>query len=127
VRGAVVVIGWVVLALVFLDELLAMASAGVWGWHAPGRALWVWLLPLVVMTIWFLFASPKARFGGPVRRPVVKVVVFVLASLALWDAGHPRWAIAMLAFSAVINALAQIPAIARLARPAQPVGQERDD
>ena len=115
-----VAIGWIVLALVFLDELLAVTCAGVWGWHAPARAILVWLLPLVVMTIWFLFASPKARFGGPVRRPVVKVVVFALASLALWDAGHARLAVAMFVFSAVINALAQIPAIAQLAQPAAP-------
>jgi len=113
-----VALGWIVLALVFLDELFAVTCAGVWGWHAPGRAILVWLLPLVVMTIWFLFASPKARFGGPVRRPVVKVLVFVLASLALWDVGHVRLAAAMLVFSIVINALAQIPAIAKLAEPA---------
>jgi hypothetical protein len=111
----VVAIGWIVLALVFLDELFAVTCAGVWGWHAPGRAILVWLLPIVVMTIWFFFASPKARYGGPVRRPIVKVVVFVLASLALWDAGYARLAVAMLVFSAVINALAQIPAIAKLA------------
>jgi len=113
-------VGWVVLALVFVDELLAVTCAGIWGWHAPGRAILVWLLPLVVMAIWFFFASPKARFGGPVRRPVVKVVVFVLASLALWDVGHTQLAVAMLVFSLLINALAQIPAIAQLAQPNAP-------
>jgi hypothetical protein len=111
--------GWIVLALVFLDELFAVTCAGVWGWHAPGRAILVWLLPIVVMTIWFFFASPKAKFGGPIRRPVVKVVVFVLASLALWDVGHTHLAVAMLVFSTVINALAQIPAIAQLAAPSK--------
>ena len=75
----------------------------------------MWLLPLVAMTAWFLFASPKASYGGPGVRPVVKVVVFGLASLALYDAGHPGWALALLVFSVVINALAMIPSVRDLA------------
>jgi hypothetical protein len=107
-----------VLALVFLDELLAMAAFGVWGWQVPSRAtrwLLVWMLPLVAMSTWFFLASPKARYGGTVARPVAKVVVFGLASLALWDAGQASWAWALLGFSTVVNGLATIPAIAALA------------
>ena len=117
-----VALGWTVLSLVFLDELLAMAAFGVWGWDHSPRWLLVWLLPLAAMTVWFLLASPKARYGGTVARPVAKVVVFGLASLALWDAGHPGWALALLVFSVVVNALAQVPAIAALATPAGPSG-----
>jgi hypothetical protein len=112
----VVALGWCVLLLVFVDELLAIAAYGVWGWHQSPQWLLVWLLPLVAVAAWSLFASPKAPYGGPVRRPVVKVVVFGLASLALWDLGHPGWAAALLAFSVVVNALAQVPSIAALAR-----------
>ena len=109
-----VLFGWSVLALVFLDEVLAVAAFAVWGWEHEPRWLLVWLLPLVAMTAWFLFASPKAAYGGRLRRPLVKVVVFGLASVALWDAGHPAWALALLVFSVVVNALAQIPVIAAL-------------
>lgn len=109
-----VAFGWLVLTLVFVDELLAMAAFAVWGWQQPGGWLLVWVLPLLAMLVWWLFASPKARYGGRLVRPVVKVVVFGLASLALWDAGHPVWALALLVFSVVVNALAQVPAIARL-------------
>jgi hypothetical protein len=112
---SVVGFGWSVLALVFVDELLAVAAFGVWGWQQDPRWLWVWLLPAVAIAAWSLFASPKARYGGPVRRPAVKVAVFGLASLALWDAGHPAWAAALLVFSVVVNALAQVPAIGALA------------
>jgi hypothetical protein len=107
--------GWTVLALVFLDELLAMAGLGVFGWSASPRWLLVWLLPLLGMLAWFLLASPKARFGTPVVRPVVKALVFGLASLALWAAGHHTLAVALLVFSVVINALAMIPSIRDLA------------
>jgi hypothetical protein len=107
--------GWTVLALVFLDELLAITGLGVYGWSTSARWLLVWLLPLLGMLAWFLFASPKARFGTPVVRPLVKVLVFGLASLGLWAAGHHSLAVALLVFSVVINGLAMIPAIRELA------------
>ena len=108
---------WGVLGLVFVDELLAMAAFGVWGWQVGSpRWLLVVVLPLLAMTAWWLFASPQARFGGGLRRPVVKVLVLGLASWALWDAGHHGWAIALLVFSVVVNALAALPRVAEVAR-----------
>ena len=113
----VVTFGWTVLALVFLDELLVMAAFGAWGWSASPRLLLVWLLPLLAMLAWYFFASPKARYGGPVARPAVKVLVFGLASLALWSAGHPALAVGLLVFSVLVNGLAMLPAIRDLAEP----------
>jgi hypothetical protein len=108
VRG----LAWAVLTLVFLDELAAMAAFGVWGWQVgTPRVLLVVLLPLAAMTAWWLFASPRARFGSGGRREAVKVLVFGLASLALWDAGHHAWAIALLVFSVVVNGLALLPQV----------------
>jgi len=109
-----VALGWTVLALVFLDELLVMVAAGVWGSSAGGLVLAV-VMPVLVVLVWFLFASPKARFGGPVVRPVVKVLVFGLASLGLWAAGHHSLAVALLVFSVVVNAVDQLPEIRALA------------
>ena len=104
------VFGWSVLALVFLDELLVVTAAAVWGAHVGGPLLAV-AMGLLTMLVWFLFASPKARYGGPVVRPVTKVVVFTLASVGLWASGHHALGIALLVFSAVVNALAQAPSI----------------
>jgi hypothetical protein len=103
VRG----LGWTILTLVFVDELLVMAAYGVWGHHVQGWALAV-VLPVVAMAVWWAFASPKAPYGGRLVRPVVKLLVFGLAALALWDAGHPDWALALLGFSVVVNGLAQL-------------------
>lgn len=105
------IFGWSVLALVFVDELLAMAAFGVWGWDHDPRALLVWLLPGAAMTLWYVFASPRAAYGGAGVRPAAKVVVFGLASLALWDVGHEAWAVALLVFSVVVNALALLPSV----------------
>jgi hypothetical protein len=107
---------WVVLGLVFLDELAAMAAFGVWGWQVGSpRVLLVVLLPLGAMLAWWLFASPKARYGDHGRREVVKVLVFGLASLALWAAGHHGWAIALLVFSLAVNLVALHPRIREVA------------
>jgi hypothetical protein len=107
---------WVVLTLVFLDELAAMAAFGVWGWQVgTPPALWVVVLPLAAMTAWWLFASPKARYGDHGRREVVKVLVFGLASLALWNAGHHGWALSLLVFSVVVNGLALLPRVRAVA------------
>jgi hypothetical protein len=106
----------VILAFVFFDELAVMVAFGVWGASRGGPlSVLLWLvLPVVAMTVWFFFASPKAKYGGPVRRPVVKVLVFGLASAALWHAGHPGWALALLVFSMIINALAQLSFVQRM-------------
>jgi hypothetical protein len=109
--------GWTVLALVFVDELLAVAALGVYGWETSPRWLWVWLLPVSAMVAWALFASPKAPFGTPVGRPVVKVLVFGLASLGLWSVGHHGAAAGLLVFSVVVNAIALAPPIRDLTRP----------
>ena len=115
VGWGVVGLGWLVLTLVFVDELLAVAAFGVWGWQQDPRWLLVWLLPLLAMAAWFLFASPKARFGSPLVRPVVKVLVLGLASLGLWAAGHHALAVGLLVFSVVVNGLAALPAVRALA------------
>ena len=106
-------LGWSVLALVFLDELLLMAALAVWGAEAGGW--WLALLaPLAGVTVWFLFASPKATYGGPVARPLAKVLVVVAAVAGLAAVGHAGWAAALAAFSVVVNLVALHPDIRRL-------------
>jgi Protein of unknown function (DUF2568) len=100
---------WVVLTLVFADELLALVAFGVWGQH---RAAW-WLAvlaPAVAILAWWLFAAPKAPYGRFARLPV-KLVVFGLAAWALWDAGYPGWSLAFMVLSVVVNGLAQLPSV----------------
>ena len=107
------ILGWAVLLLLFVDELLAMAAAAVWGNHAAN--LWLAIaMAALTMLVWFLFASPKARFGGPLVRPATKVLVFSLATVGLWASGHETFALAFLAFSVVINALAELPSVKSL-------------
>ena len=112
---AMAILGWSVLFLVFVDELLAVAAAAVWGAHA-GNAWLALGAALLVLVVWFFFASPKARFGGAVVRPVTKVAVFSLASAGLWASGHHGLAVAFLVFSVVVNALAQLPSVQVLVR-----------
>ncbi|MCX6395523.1 MAG: DUF2568 domain-containing protein [Propionibacteriales bacterium] len=104
------IFGWTVLFGVFVDELLAISAAVTWGEYRSGT----WLgaaAGLAVVAVWFLFASPKARYGGAWVRPAVKVLVFTLASAGLWVSGHETLAVAYLAFSVTVNALAQLPSV----------------
>jgi hypothetical protein len=115
----VTALAWVVLSLVFLDEVMACIAAGMVGASLPAPWLFVWLLPAVVVAAWGAFASPKAPYGGPVVRPLVKVLVFGLASLGLWLVGHHSAAAGLLIFSAAVNGLAQLPFVQRVS--AQPI------
>ncbi|MGY2704415.1 YrdB family protein [Nocardioides sp. HB32] len=112
-------LGWCVLGLVFVDEVIALIAFALWGYAQDPWWVWVWLLPVLAMQAWFWFASPRARYGGPVLRPLVKVLVFGLAAWALWDLGHPTEAIGFLVFSVAVNAIAQVPGIAALAEQGQ--------
>jgi hypothetical protein len=109
--------GWFVLTLVFVSELLALGGLFVLG-HPD--LLTSFLFGAAGMLAWYFFASPKARFGHPVGRPVVKLLVFGLGTYGYWVAGLETLAVVVLVFSVVVNALALIPSIARLPTEIQP-------
>ncbi|MCF6377415.1 DUF2568 domain-containing protein [Nocardioides KLBMP 9356] len=106
-------VGWTILALVFLDEILLVVAAWVaadaWGGPFAGVAA-----ALVVVALWATFASPRAPYGGRVARPVTKVLVVLAACGGLAASGHEGAAAALLAFSVVINALGLVPSVSRL-------------
>lgn len=99
-------LAFAVLTLLFVSEVLALVAFGLWGWDHSPRWLLVWLLPLAGAVVWGLFASPKATRGGPRARPIVKVLVYAAAFLAVRDVEGYAWALAFLVFSAVVNGLA---------------------
>lgn len=103
----------VVLALVFLDEVLAIVALGYWGAGHDGAPGWILAIvaPAAAVLLWFFFGSPKAAYGGPVARPVVKAAVFAAATAGLWASGLPGLAISLLVFSVVVNGLAQLPVV----------------
>lgn len=107
--------GGAVLALVFLDEVLALVALGVWGAGRSPGWLWAAAVPLVAAALWGAFASPKAPWGGAVARPATKLVVLGGAAVALAAAGHPVLAAAFAAFSLAVNGAAQLPSVRGMA------------
>ncbi|GAA4375084.1 DUF2568 domain-containing protein [Nocardioides caricicola] len=105
------VFGWTVLTLVFVSELLAIGGLFVWGLPS---LLWSFVLGAAGMLAWNFFASPKARFGHPVGRPVVKVLVFGLGAYGYWESGLTGLAVVVLVFSVAVNALALLPSVSGL-------------
>ena len=108
------------LALVFVDELLVMAALGVWGADAGGW--WLAVLAVGVRACSYGSSSPaKAEVGGPVARPVAKVLVIGAGVAGLAAAGHVGWALALAAYSVVVNVVALHPDIREL--PGNPVSR----
>ncbi len=112
-------LGWAVLALVFVDELLAVAALAWWGWElggAGGPAAFATALGMaaVAVTVWATWASPRAPRGGPLARPVAKVLVFGAAALGLWLIGRPALAAALVGFSVTVNVAAMHPRVQAL-------------
>ncbi|WP_405405123.1 YrdB family protein [Streptomyces sp. NBC_01104] len=87
-------------ALAFLVELAALACLFGWGFSlGDGLALQLLLgaaVLAVAITLWGLFAAPRARIRLPVAGVLaVKTVVLGGAALALYGVGHPVAAVVM--------------------------------
>lgn len=106
-------LGWVVLAVVFIDEILAVTAAVIFGEYAGGIPLAIGL-GVATIVVWWAFASPKAPLGGPVVRPAVKVLVLASTSLGVWIAGHEPWAVGFFVCSILVNVIAMHPDIRKL-------------
>jgi len=78
-----------------LSELAAFAILLVWGFVAwpPGwNILFGLVTPALAILVWALFVSPKAVFAvHPFVRALVELLVFLSATIALWDLGF-GWA-----------------------------------
>lgn len=101
------------LGVLFLIELGALAAVGYWGFTRDVSTPLGWLLglggPAVLVVLWALFGSQKARYKtrGAVRVGF-EVVWFGSGVAALWAAGATGWAIAFAAVCAVSKTLAVI-------------------
>jgi Protein of unknown function (DUF2568) len=88
----------VFLALAFLAELAAWSALGVAAYRLAGGGWQGWVAAAitvaVVITMWGLVASPKAKAPATASL-VTKVVVFGGSVVALALAGHPIWAAAL--------------------------------
>lgn len=85
------------LALRFILEISALVSLGYWGFHSDKGYIVKVLLgigsPLLMAIIWGTFVSPKAPI--PVRgikRVLLELIIFGFATLSLYNAGHPIFA-----------------------------------
>lgn len=92
----------------FLCEVAVVVVLGWWGWATPPetwlRVVLVLALPLAACVVWALLGVPRrSMFVG--NRWLPSFVIWflgALASLALWDLGHPA-AAAVLAALVVVT------------------------
>jgi hypothetical protein len=95
------------LALSFFLELAMLAAFGYWGFVVPEGTLLKWLLglgvPAVVIVVWALWLAPKAK--QRLKAPwllIAKLIIFGLATVALYSAGQATLAI-VLGVAAAVN------------------------
>lgn len=94
------------LLLSFLLELGMLAAFSYWGYHAPSSPLVSILagvaLPVVAAVIWGIVLAPKARFTLTRQwHRFLELVLFGLATVAVYAAGRPELAIGFGALVAV--------------------------
>lgn len=96
---------WAVLLAVFLVEVAGIVVLGMWGWHVGGRARWLLVvgLPLVTIVVWWLFAAPRALIPDERLQLVTKTVVFGLAALALWPLAGWGWALGAVVVTVLVH------------------------
>jgi hypothetical protein len=86
------------LALVFLAELAAWSAIGVAAYTLAGGGVRGWVAAiiavLVVIVVWGLVASPRAK-APAVAGLITRIVVFAGSVLLLALVGHPFWAAAV--------------------------------
>ncbi|MFT4523679.1 MAG: hypothetical protein ACI8ZN_002634 [Bacteroidia bacterium] len=87
------------LALRFLLELVALTSAGVWGWK-HGNGWWKYALafgiPVLMAVLWATFAVPNdpSRSGAApiptngIIRLILELIFFAFATWVLFDTEH---------------------------------------
>lgn len=79
--------------LAFVCELFALGTLAFWGFAGFPFA-WNLLVgigaPVLALLVWALFVSPRAVFAvHPFVRAIVELLVYLAATLALWDMGLP--------------------------------------
>jgi hypothetical protein len=95
------------IGLAFFLELAMLVAFGYWGFQTSDSTLVKILfgigVPVVVIVIWGLFLAPRStrRLRDP-WLPLLKIVLFGAASLALISAGQPTWGL-ILGVIALVN------------------------
>lgn len=86
------------LALRFLLEVAALIAVGYWGFQTGKGPFFKFLLglgaPIMIAVVWGMYGSPAAPY--PVQgilRLLLEFLIFGLAALTLYFAGHPTLAV----------------------------------
>ncbi|MFG2469527.1 YrdB family protein [Streptomyces canus] len=97
------------LGVLFLIELGALAGAAYWGFTQDVGASWLLGLaaPAVLVALWALFGSPRAKYKARgAGRVGFEVFWFGAGALALFAAGAHGWAFAFAVVCVVSKTLA---------------------
>lgn len=99
--------------LAFVLELVLFFGVGYWGYFQGKTIFTKWAIAilcfLILVTLWALFASPKAsmRLKFPALS-IFKLLIFSTGTFAFWNLGKAWWAIVYTVLFMVSVALSHI-------------------
>ena len=113
-----------IVALVFISEVLALGSYVIWAREqTSGEWLWIAMM-FAAIVVWGQLARPIGPFSGPVFTPVASAVLFVLAVIAVWDAGHHTLGMVQACIFIAAAELSRVPGVQEMIERAHPIGAE---
>ena len=80
------------------------------------------LIPTVL--IWREFISPGGRFIGPVVTPAARALMYGVAVVAVWDAGHHTLAMIQAVVFVAASELSRVPGVQEMIARAHGIGAE---
>ena len=100
-----------IVALVFISEVLAIGSYSIWSSSVTSSDWLPYAIGLAGLVVWLHTASTVGHFSGPVFTPVARAVLYGLAVVAVWDAGHHTLAVVQACVFVAPSELSRVPGV----------------
>ena len=113
-----------IVALVFISEVLAIGSYPIWSSSVTSSDWLPYVIGLAGLVVWLQIASPGGRLSGPVFTPMARAVLYGLAVVAVWDAGHHTLAIVEACIFVAASELSRVPGVQEMIARAHGIGAE---
>jgi len=100
-----------VVGLVLASEVLAIASFPIWSLSVSDGEWLPFVVGSAALLVWMHAATPSGWLGGRFVTPVVRAVLYCLAVVAVWTAGHHVLAVVQSCLFLAASELTRVPGV----------------
>ena len=101
-----------------------MGSYPIWSSSVTNGDWLPYAIGLAGLVVWLQVASPVGHLSGPVITPVARAVLYGLAVVAVWDAGHHTLAVVEACVFVAASELSRVPGVQEMIARAHRIGAE---